>query len=55
MEIERAKFRLVQPAEIAARGNVLIGEAQLADEPQDLLNIEGAAATPDFEHVHPPL
>src|SRR5215813_11932412 len=41
---------LIESAKVAAGGDVLMGKTELADEPKHFLHIEGAAASPNFEH-----
>ena len=50
VRVQRPKRRLIEPAEVAAGGDVLMGKTELADEPKHFLHIEGAAASPNFEH-----
>src|SRR5207247_857034 len=53
MGVQCSKRRLVEPAEIAAGGDVLMGQTELADEPKHFLDIEGVAASPNLEHGRP--
>jgi hypothetical protein len=50
MGVQRPKRRLVEPAEVAAGGDVLMGQTEFADEPKHFLHIEGVAASPNLEH-----
>ena len=45
---------IVQSAECAAGVDVGVWQAELADEPQGLLHVERAAASPDAEHLSSP-
>src|SRR5262249_34700056 len=53
MGVQRPKRRLVESAEAAAGGDVLMGETELADEPKHFLDVEGVAASPNLEHGRP--
>src|SRR5215475_14987405 len=50
VRVQRPKRRLVESAEAAAGGDVLVGKTELADEPKHFLDVEGAAASPNLEH-----
>src|SRR5262249_30400916 len=50
MGVQRPKRRLVEPAEVAAGRDVLMGQTEFADEPKHFLHIEGVAASPNLEH-----
>src|SRR5262245_46132799 len=50
VRVQPPKRRLVEPAEVAAGGDVLVGKTELADEPKHFLDVEGAAASPNLEH-----
>src|SRR5262249_61284156 len=53
VRVQRPKRRLVEPAEAAAGGDVLVGKTELADEPKHFLDVEGVAAPPNLEHGRP--
>src|SRR5579859_1001086 len=53
MRVQRPERRRVEAAVVAAGGDLLEGEAELAGEPQHLLDIERAATAPDSEHACP--
>src|SRR5262249_54425250 len=53
MGVQRPKRRLVEPSEVAAGGDVLMGQTELADQPKHFLDIEGVAASPNLEHGRP--
>src|SRR5262245_42169957 len=55
MGVQRPKRRRIEPAEVAAGGDVLMGKTELADEPKHFLDVEGAAASPNLEHRRFPL
>src|SRR6516165_8524148 len=50
VRVQRPKRRLIEPAEVATGGDVLMGKTEFADEPKHFLHIEGAAASPNLEH-----
>src|SRR5262245_58427642 len=50
VRVQRPERRLIEPAEVAAGGDVLMGKTELADEPKHFLDVEGAAASPNLEH-----
>src|SRR5262249_59847836 len=53
MGVQGPKRRLVEPSEVAAGRDVLMGQTELADEPKHFLDIEGVAASPNLEHGRP--
>jgi hypothetical protein len=54
VRVHRTEGGLVQPAETAAGGHMLILEPELANEPKHLLHIEGTAASPNSQHDNAP-
>src|SRR4051812_24884516 len=50
VRVESSELRFVHPAELAAGGNMVEFEAELAREPQDLLDVERASPPPDSDH-----
>src|SRR5262249_54891652 len=53
MGVQRPKRRLVESAEAAAGGGVVMGGTRLGDEPKHFLDVEGVAASPNLEHGRP--
>ena len=51
MGVHGQEVRIVQPARRAACCNMPVLKPQFADQPKHLLDIKGAAASPDFKHA----